>query len=90
MQSDLKSNFTSAEDVIALIYNHVNQTTEPPLEFYPCDIDDRNTNFNCSAEEYLRFYRGPQTLPLIIVLPVSNPFLCQIENYNLEAKHLAF
>lgn len=77
MQSDLLSNFTSStDDVIALIYNNVNQTTETqPLDFHPCDIDDRNTNFNCSAEEYLRFYRGPQTLPLIIVLPVSDDFI---------------
>lgn len=71
MHSDLISNFTSTEDVISLIYKNVSQTTETPLEFHPCDIDGRNEHFNCSAEEYLRFYRGPQTLPLIIVLPVS-------------------
>lgn len=77
MQSELLNNFTSTEDVIALIYKNVTQTTEPPLEFHPCDIDDRNPNFNCTAEEYLRFYRGPQTLPLIIVLPVSKIlFVC--------------
>lgn len=77
MQSDLLSNFTSStDDVIALIYNNVNQSIETqPLDFHPCDIDDRNANFNCSAEEYLRFYRGPQTLPLIIVLPVSEEFI---------------
>lgn len=69
MQSDLINNFTSTEDVIALIYKNVSQTTETPLEYHPCD--ERNVNFNCSAEEYLRFYRGPQTLPLTIVLPVS-------------------
>ncbi len=71
MQSDLFSNFTSTDDVISLIYTNVSQTTDKPSEFDPCDI--RNDNFNCTAEEYLRFYRGPQTLPLIIVLPVSIP-----------------
>lgn len=71
MQSVFNSNFSSTEDVISLIYNNVNQTTETPLEFHPCDTDERNIEFNCSAEEYLRFYRGPQTLPFIIVIPVS-------------------
>lgn len=70
MPSDLINNFTSTEDVISMIYKNVSQTTETPLEYHSCD--ERNVNFNCSPEEYLRFYRGPQTLPLIIVLPVSN------------------
>lgn len=70
MQSDFLNNFTSSEDVISMIYKNVNQTTETPLEFHPCEYVEGN-NFNCSAEEYLRFYRGPQTLPFIIVIPVS-------------------
>lgn len=71
MQSDFLNNFTSTEDVISMIFDNVNQTTETPLEYHPCDSDEKNLNFNCSAEEYLRFCRGPQTLPFIIVIPVS-------------------
>lgn len=40
-------------------------------QYHPCDPNPFNHEFNCTMEMFLVFFRGPQTLPLPIVLSVS-------------------
>lgn len=56
--------------------NNNDATTQQPFENAVASIDTHPCNpnnpfFNCTQAEYLAFSRGPQTLPLPIVLPVS-------------------
>lgn len=54
----------------------MSSTTIPSVEqYHPCDPNPFNHEFNCTREMFLVFYRGPQTLPLSIVLSVSTNFV---------------
>lgn len=76
-------NFTTNMDVNLTAFDLLNETSSSELAmlYHPCH--PANPDFNCTRDDFLVFNRGPQTLQLSIVLPVSefkieclNVYLC--------------
>lgn len=65
ISSTIGNNNNNNNDATTQLFDEAAAT----IDAHPCNPN--NPFFNCTQAEYLAFSRGPQTLPLPIVLPVS-------------------